>query len=294
MKSRLFLCTALSSAVLAAQEPVVTRQVDITVREGTAMSAASSPDHRWIAIDLLGSIWVLPYRGGEARRLTPDTVEAHLPTWAPDSQRIAFQGFGDDGIWHIYVVRISDNESRPPTALTKGIHDDREPVWSHDGQRIAFSSDRYGGISTIWTLVVPTGTVHGIDASPEMIARAEKKARKADVEVVLRNAMAQALPFPDAQFDVVLTTVMLHHLPRTARAQCAAEMRRVLKPGGRVLAVEFGLAAREQKGFLAHFHRHGYVKLSDIIDLLSEAGLNCVESGAVGIRDLQFVLANVP
>jgi len=142
--------------------------------------------------------------------------------------------------------------------------------------------------------VGPTGTVHGIDASPEMIARAEKKARKADVEVVLRNAMAQALPFPDAQFDVVLTTVMLHHLPRTARAQCAAEMRRVLKPGGRVLAVEFGLAAREQKGFLAHFHRHGHVKLSDIIDLLSEAGLNCVESGAVGIRDLQFVLANVP
>ncbi len=139
-----------------------------------------------------------------------------------------------------------------------------------------------------------TGTVYGIDASPEMLARAEKKARKAGVEVVLRNAMAQALPFPDAQFDAVLTTVMLHHLPRKARQQCAAEMRRVLKPGGRVLAVEFGLAAREQKGLLAHFHRHGHVKLSDIISLLSEAGLNSVESGAVGIRDLQFVLARAP
>src|SRR5437667_3401470 len=142
--------------------------------------------------------------------------------------------------------------------------------------------------------VGPTGTVHGIDASPEMLARAEKKARKIDVELVLRNAMAQALPLPDAQFDVVLTTFMLHHLPRKARAQCAAEMRRVLKPGGRVLAVEFGLAAREQKGLLAHFHRHGHVKLSDIISLLSEAGLNSVESGAVGIRDLQFVLARAP
>ena len=142
--------------------------------------------------------------------------------------------------------------------------------------------------------VGPTGTVHGIDASPEMLARAETKARKAGVEVVLRNAMAQALPFPDAQFDAVLTTVMLHHLPRKARAQCAAEMRRVLKPGGRVLAVEFGLAAREQKGFLAHFHRHGHVNLSDIIGLLSEAGLNIVESGSVGIRDLQFVLAKDP
>ena len=105
--------------------------------------------------------------------------------------------------------------------------------------------------------VGPTGTVYGIDASPEMLARAEKKARKAGVEVVLRNAMAQALPFSDAQFDAVLTTIMLHHLPRKARKQCAAEMRRVLKPGGRVLAVEFGLPAREQKGLLAHFHRHG-------------------------------------
>jgi SAM-dependent methyltransferase len=142
--------------------------------------------------------------------------------------------------------------------------------------------------------VGPTGTVYGIDAPPEMLARAEKKARKADVEVVLKHAMAQALPFPDAQFDAVLITVMLHHLPHKARQQCAAEMRRVLKPGGRVLAVDFGSSAREQKGVLAHFHRHGYVKLPDIIGLLSEAGLNSVESGAVGIPDLQFVLAKLP
>jgi len=99
----------------------------------------------------------------------------------------------------------------------------------------------------------PTGTVCGIDASAEMLARAERKARKAGVEIVFKNAMAQGLPFPDAHFDVVLTTVMLHHLPRNARQQCAAEMRRVLKPGGRVLAVDFGLAPRERKGILAHF-----------------------------------------
>jgi len=137
----------------------------------------------------------------------------------------------------------------------------------------------------------PTGTVCGIDASAEMLARAERKARKAGVEIVFKNAMAQGLPFPDAHFDVVLTTVMLHHLPRNARQQCAAEMRRVLKPGGRVLAVDFGLAPRERKGILAHFHRHGHVKLPDMITMLSEAGLKAVESGAVGIRDLQYVLA---
>lgn len=136
-----------------------------------------------------------------------------------------------------------------------------------------------------------SGAVHGIDASPEMIARAEKKARKTGVKVAFKNAAAQALPFPGAQFDAVLTTMMLHHLPRKARQQCAGEMRRVLKPGGRVLAVDFGSSALERKGFLAHFHRHGHVNLRDIIAVLSEAGLNSVESGAVGIKDLQFVVA---
>jgi Tol biopolymer transport system component len=59
------------------------------------MAAAVSPDRRWIAIDLIGSIWVLPIRGGEARRITSGLIEARLPTWSPDSEAIAFQGYGD-------------------------------------------------------------------------------------------------------------------------------------------------------------------------------------------------------
>src|SRR5262245_18674987 len=122
-------------------------------------------------------------------------------------------------------------------------------------------------------LVGPAGTVMGIDASPEMLARAEKKAAKAEAEVVFKQAAAQALPFPDAQFDAVLSTVMFHHLPQNAREQCAQEMRRVLKPGGRVLVVDFTAARREQKGLLHGFHRHGHVKLSDLVAILEAAGL---------------------
>ncbi len=135
------------------------------------------------------------------------------------------------------------------------------------------------------------GTVYGIDASPEMIARADKKARKAGLELVFQNGAAQALPFPDAQFDAVLATMMLHHLPSGAREQLAGEMRRVLKPDGRVLAVDFGGSERGKKTLLARFHRHGHVALPKIIAVLSDAGLTSVESGAVGFRDLQFVLA---
>src|SRR5262245_39565549 len=125
--------------------------------------------------------------------------------------------------------------------------------------------------------VGPNGAVHGIDASREMIARAGKKARKAGLEIDFTYAAAQALPFPGGQFAVVLRTIMLHHLPRTTREQCTREMRRVLKPGGRALAVDFGGPARESGGLLTRFHRHGRVDLRDVIALLSEAGLTIVE-----------------
>jgi ubiquinone/menaquinone biosynthesis C-methylase UbiE len=140
----------------------------------------------------------------------------------------------------------------------------------------------------------PTGMVCGVDASPEMIARAEKKARKAGGSVAFKKAFAQSLPYSDAQFDVVVTTVMLHHLPKKARVELAAEIRRVLKPGGRVLAIDFGGTARNRKSFIDHFHRrHGHVEFKEIIALLSDAGLNITDSGAVGMRDLEFVLATL-
>jgi ubiquinone/menaquinone biosynthesis C-methylase UbiE len=139
--------------------------------------------------------------------------------------------------------------------------------------------------------VGPTGAVFGIDASHEMIARAKRKAIKAKLDIVFQNESIEALPFPRAQFDVVLSTLMLHHLPHELRVQGVCEMRRILKPGGRLLAVDFG-GMEPQRGLLAHIHRrHGHVKLSEVIALLSVGGLNVVESGAVGLKNLHFVLA---
>src|SRR3954469_2096905 len=91
------------------QFPQSTRTVDITLTEGTSIAAAVSPDRRWIAIDLIGGLWILPIGGGEARRITPPLLEARQPTWAPDSESIAFQGY-DDGAWHIYVTRREGGE----------------------------------------------------------------------------------------------------------------------------------------------------------------------------------------
>src|SRR5204863_671967 len=119
------------------------------------MAAAVSPDRRWIAIDLVGALWVLPSRGGEAKQISPSLLEARMPTWSSDSRSIAFQGY-DDGTWHIYTI---SRDGGDVTQLTSGVFDDREPAWSHDGTRIAFSSDRADGISTIWEVVVNGGAI---------------------------------------------------------------------------------------------------------------------------------------
>jgi SAM-dependent methyltransferase len=84
---------------------------------------------------------------------------------------------------------------------------------------------------------------------------------------------------------------MLHHLPREARQQCAHEIRRVLKAGGRVLTVDFGRPAGGRRSLIEHFHRHGRVDVHDLIELLSKAGLEIIETGAVGMRNMHFVLA---
>jgi Tol biopolymer transport system component len=146
-------------ALALLQDLATSREMTITLHEGTSMAAAASPDRRSIAIDLLGSIWLLPFRGGEAKRITPEFLEARQPSWSPDSQSIAFQGYDADGTWHIYIVSRDGGEAK---AITSGAFDDREPAWSHDGTRIAFSSDRYGGITTIWTVPVASGETRQI------------------------------------------------------------------------------------------------------------------------------------
>jgi ubiquinone/menaquinone biosynthesis C-methylase UbiE len=126
-----------------------------------------------------------------------------------------------------------------------------------------------------------------------MTARAGKKAKKAGLEVDFRNALVESLPFPSGQFDVVLSTLMLHHLPGKLRNQCACEVRRVLKPGGRALAVDFGTSPGE-RGIVAHFRRHGHIDLAEMSAIFTEAGLDIAQSGPVGIGDMDYVLATAP
>lgn len=83
------------------------------------------------------------------------------------------------------------------------------------------------------------GKVCGIDPAPEMIAVARRKAQQKKLEIDFRVGAIEALPFPDASFDVVTASLMVHHLPSDElQFKGFGEIYRVLKPGGRFLIAD--------------------------------------------------------
>jgi ubiquinone/menaquinone biosynthesis C-methylase UbiE len=84
-------------------------------------------------------------------------------------------------------------------------------------------------------------SIIALEPSPELLRRAKRLAAAAAVPVELVEGSGEALPFPDASVDTVVTTWTLCTIPDAAAA--LAEMRRVLRPSGALLFVEHGRAA---------------------------------------------------
>ena len=137
------------------------------------------------------------------------------------------------------------------------------------------------------------GKVAGIDASPEMIEVAIRKAKKQHLDIDLRVAPVEALPFGDGEFDVVLSSLMLHHLPDDVKAQGLAEIIRVLKPGGRLIAID--LAGRHSPaafvmGVFGHRMPQDYVE--QLQTMMRTAGFGSAEEvESKKIHQLAFIKA---
>lgn len=125
------------------------------------MAVALSPDGKTLAIDLQGSLWLLPSGGGQAAPIGDKFSDVRQPVWSPDGRNLAFQAHRD-GNWHIWTIGRDGTDQR---AVTSGPFDDREPDYSRDGRRIVFSSDRSGNYD-IWEQRLDTGELRQVTTHP--------------------------------------------------------------------------------------------------------------------------------
>ncbi|HEY4708049.1 MAG TPA: class I SAM-dependent methyltransferase [Thermodesulfobacteriota bacterium] len=136
------------------------------------------------------------------------------------------------------------------------------------------------------------GMAVGIDPAPAMIGKARENARKEASRAEFRVAAIEELPFNDSSFDRVLSSLMLHHLPPDVKLKGLAEIKRVLKPDGKLLLVDIGKPTSALWWIIAwplvlwHFTReqvHGHIP-----EFLGKAGFREIEKKGGWIRVLEF------
>jgi ubiquinone/menaquinone biosynthesis C-methylase UbiE len=143
------------------------------------------------------------------------------------------------------------------------------------------------------------GRAAGIDPAPEMIAVARQKAKQAGLDIDFRVGVIESLPFSDATFDVVTSSLMMHHLTDRLRVKGLAEIWRTLKPGGRILIADMRrpTGSAFSRFFTSVVFHHGHVVefgLQDLPGLLKEAGFVEVEQLDTHFLTIGFVRAKKP
>lgn len=119
-----------------------------------------------------------------------------------------------------------------------------------------------------------TGDVFGIDPGGPQIAQARAKAARRNTPVEFQIGVIEHLNFPDQTFDVVLSTIMMHHLSDSLKRQGLAEIIRVLKPGGRLVIADFK-RPEERSPQPVRFGAGGS-RIDDLATLVKEAGFSQV------------------
>ncbi len=111
----------------------------------------------------------------------------------------------------------------------------------------------------------PPADIVGLDGDLQILEIARSKAKDRKVEIRFEQGMSFDLPFPDASFDVVITSMMLHHLERSDKQKTAREMFRVLRLGGRLIGMDFAEARGPIGKALRPLTRH-FERVADNLD----------------------------
>ena len=119
---------------------------------------AWSPDGRWIAVSLHGSIWKIDWRTDEAWELTHSRKLHSSPTWSPDGKWIVYTA---DDEWRSIQLEAVNVETGETRALTEDNQVYADPVFSPDGARLAYVSTKGTGNFHLFTRAIRGGDWSG-------------------------------------------------------------------------------------------------------------------------------------
>ncbi len=127
----------------------------------------------------------------------------------------------------------------------------------------------------------PQVEVTGLDGDPAILEIARRKVMQAALDINLDQGMAFALPYPENQFDRVISSMVMHHLSMENKGQTMLEICRVLKPGGEFHMVDFGMPANAYARLTASVMRN-FEDVNDniqgrIVNYIRSAGFSYVE-----------------
>jgi len=136
------------------------------------------------------------------------------------------------------------------------------------------------------------GMVCGTDPAPEMIAVAKGKAERAGLAVDFQIGVIESIAFPDASFDVVFSSLMMHHLPADLKRRGLGEIARVLRPGGRCVVVDLKHPTTAMQRATMTLLMHGglHEGVQDLPALMREAGFAEARAGDMPIGFLGFAI----
>ncbi len=108
------------------------------------------------------------------------------------------------------------------------------------GQRVL---DVGCGTGTLLSMIAerhPDALLAGVDPDPQVLQRAQRKIAQSGHSVALRQGSATALPYAAESFDLVVSSLVFHHLTCGEKLQAMREIHRVLAPAGELHLGDFG------------------------------------------------------
>jgi Tol biopolymer transport system component len=109
------------------------RTIEFNTDQGTWISLDVSPDSKTIIFDLIGDLYVIPFAGGEAKKITSGMGFNGQPHYSPDGQKIAFisDSGGSENVW------IANPDGSNPIQLSQDEQSGfASPTWTPDGQYV--------------------------------------------------------------------------------------------------------------------------------------------------------------